>query len=68
LAVAITASLAIFILHVWDKWSGFVLLGYAMFLTGGYMWLPWRGRIGYAISVGALFGTLIPLVVLMARQ
>ena len=65
LAIAIAAVSTIVVLRIWDEWFGFVLLGYALIFMGGYMWLPWRGRIGYPVSVGLLFGIVIPLAVRM---
>ena len=64
LAIAIAAGLTVLILMTWDQWFGFVALGY-LFLLSGYMWLPWKGRVGYPIAVGILFGTVIPLGIRM---
>jgi hypothetical protein len=63
LALAVAAASTTMILSVWDEWFALVFLGYVMFFVGGYMWLPWRGRIGYAVSFGMLFGILVPLLV-----
>ena len=65
LAIAIAAVSAIVILKIWDEWFGFILLGYVLVFMGGYFWLPWKGRIGYTISLGLLFGLLGPLLVRM---
>ena len=68
LAVAIAAVSAVVILRIWDEWFALVLAGYGLLFLGGYIWLPWRGRMGYAISVGLLFGLLAPLLVRMLRH
>lgn len=65
LAVAIAGVSTIAILRIWDEWFALVLVGYGLFFMGGYIWLPWKGRIGYAISAGLLFGLLAPLLVRM---
>jgi hypothetical protein len=67
LAIATAAVSAIVILRIWDEWFALVLLGYGLIFMGGYMWLPWRRRIGYAISLGLLVGILIPLLARMVR-
>lgn len=68
LAVAIAGLSTIFILRIWDEWFAVVLLGYALFFMGGYFWLPWKGRIGYAISAGALFGIILPLLLRVMKH
>lgn len=68
LAIATAAVSAVLILRIWDEWFGFVLLGYVLFLMGGYFWLPRKGRVGYAMSVGLLFGLLAPLLVRMLKH
>ena len=65
LAVAIAASLTVLILLAWQQWLGFIAVGYVFLLFGGYMWLPWKGRIGYPIAVGILLGAVIPLGIRM---
>ena len=64
-AVVVATSLTILILKAWDQWLGFLVLGYAVLLFGGYMWLPWKGRVGYPVAIGILFGAVIPLGVRM---
>ena len=65
LAIAIAGVSAIVILKILNEWFALILASYGLFFIGGYIWLPWKGRIGYTISVGLLFGLLGPLLVRM---
>lgn len=67
LTVLISCGVGLLVIRFWSSWSAFVLLGYALYLSGAVIWMPSKSLLGISISTGLAFGLLIPFAFWLAR-
>ena len=60
-ALITAAVIASLIMRYWHDWLAVIVLIYAIYFMGGFLWLSHRRLLGSSFSVGMLLGLLAPL-------